>query len=1260
MRIGSLFFFNAEIGNSFDAGFVAHFQLSLGKFAVKAEKSMGFFQRISLQRKQTLIIMLTSGAALLLACLTFAAYDVMTFRGNMVNNLSTLALIVGDNSIAALDFDDPKSAEETLQALRAEPSVNAGGIYKNNGQIFAAYFRTPDEKKSLPVSLGRDGEYFSGNTLHLFRQIHHNRELLGTVYVQSDLDALYPRLQRYGIIVLCVFAMSSLVALFLSGRLQKIVSGPILDLARTARAVTREKNFSVRADKRSEDELGTLVDSFNEMLSEIQLRDSELQKATDVLEQRVEERTHELANSLSLLGATLQSTADGILVRNGEGDITNFNEQFVQMWRIPRKVADTRDNQQIRDVIVKQINDPEKFLNKIQELKDRPEMESFDLVELKDGRVFERYSKPQQIGEKCVGRVWSFRDITGRKQAEAILQRTEELYRRAIGGAGAVPYSYDYKTRSYLFIGEGIKQLIGYAPNEMSPSRWNKIIQESVMIGDTAGLSKDEAAKRVVKGEIRNWRCDMRVRTRDGKFRWISDASVQTLDESGKPTGSMGILQDITERKEAEQALRERDEKFNQMAANITDVFWMRSPDLREVHYVSPAFERIWGLSAQSHYSNPEKWIDAVVPEDRERVQAEFSRLTKDAPTLDIEYRITRTDGEIRWIHVRGFQVRDAAGKLVRLTGIVTDITERKHAEISTLAFSKLGRNLSSASSPFEAAKIISEVSDELLGWDACSLQLYSEEDDTIHSIFEADASDGKRFQNPTLTQMRRATALHHRILNSGGELILRDESTEPLTGAVGFGNKARPSASIIYVPIRYRTRRVGILSVHSYTANSYDKQDLKTLQTLADHCGGTLERIRADEAFRKSESQFRLVWETSADGMRLVNREGIVLLANKSYCRMVGKTKAEVEGKPLSIVHCAENADYIQRKHREEMAGKSFKSHLETEVTLWNGKKIWFGLSNSLLELPEEPPLLLTIFHDITQRKQAEAELKAVHDQLLETSRQAGMAEVATSVLHNVGNVLNSVNVSSSLIREKVKKSRVANLNKVVGLLQEHGRDLPKFFASDARAGQLPGYLSQLTSHLAGERDEMLEEIASLVHNIEHIKEIVAMQQSYAKVSGISESLHVADLVEDALRMNAGAMERHGVQVIREYSDVPPVLVEKHKVLQILVNLMRNAKYALDESKAEVREMRLRIDAKDDEFVRISVIDNGIGIPKENLTRVFNHGFTTRKDGHGFGLHSGALAARELGGALIAYSDGIGKGAIFTLELPCQKNLSV
>ncbi len=295
----------------------------------------------------------------------------------------------------------------------------------------------------------------------------------------------------------------------------------------------------------------------------------------------------------------------------------------------------------------------------------------------------------------------------------------------------------------------------------------------------------------------------------------------------------------------------------------------------------------------------------------------------------------------------------------------------------------------------------------------------------------------------------------------------------------------------------------------------------------------------------------------------------------------------------------------------------------------------------------------------DISARQRADGELRRLNAQLLETSRMAGMAEVATGVLHNVGNVLNSVNVSAGIVLEKLRRSKVPKLGQAAGLLTGRNGGLAEYLTEDASGRKLPGYLAKLGQHLVAENTELLGEVDQLSRNIEHIKEIVAMQQSYAKVSGVFENLPADRLVEDSIAMNVGAFERHGVLLDRRFSTAPPVRVDRHRVLQILINLIRNAKYALDDAQRTDKRITISIAPADGKSVCIVVADNGIGISPENLTRVFGHGFTTRQDGHGFGLHSGALATKEMGGSLSVRSAGHGHGAAFTLTLPIAATAS-
>lgn len=305
--------------------------------------------------------------------------------------------------------------------------------------------------------------------------------------------------------------------------------------------------------------------------------------------------------------------------------------------------------------------------------------------------------------------------------------------------------------------------------------------------------------------------------------------------------------------------------------------------------------------------------------------------------------------------------------------------------------------------------------------------------------------------------------------------------------------------------------------------------------------------------------------------------------------------------------------------------------------------------LEGRVLERTEELSLKNEeLEREIAERKQAQAEL-------VQASRVAGMAEVATGVLHNVGNVLNSVNVSANLISEKLRRSKVSHFGKAADLLRAHNTDLARFLTDDTKGRELPGYFIHLAEQFTDEHRRLAAEVESLRSYVDHIKNIVAMQQRYAKMSGVTESFSLVELLEDTLRMHSAALERHGVEIVREFEPVPEMCADKHRVLQILINIIKNAKYACSEAPNPDKRIVLRVSGTGS-HVRIAVSDNGIGIAAENLVRIFSHGFTTKKDGHGFGLHSSALAAQQMGGSLGVHSDGLGRGATFTLELPIRQ----
>lgn len=289
---------------------------------------------------------------------------------------------------------------------------------------------------------------------------------------------------------------------------------------------------------------------------------------------------------------------------------------------------------------------------------------------------------------------------------------------------------------------------------------------------------------------------------------------------------------------------------------------------------------------------------------------------------------------------------------------------------------------------------------------------------------------------------------------------------------------------------------------------------------------------------------------------------------------------------------------------------------------------------------VPHLDSQIVAIIRNITARKRAEQELEKAHNDLLEVSRRAGMAEVATGVLHNVGNVLNSVNIATSCIQETLEDSKISVLMKLVGLVRDNAGDFGNFINAHPGGRQLPQFLEQLGIHLHREHSEMEKESRELRKHIEHISSIVAMQQDFARASVVRTNVKAEELMEDALQMNLSLLDHRNIELVKAYEPADAFPAEKHKVLQVLVNLIRNAIQSCEESGNASKRITLRVVASGG-VMQLEVEDNGVGIPAENLNRIFNHGFTTKRDGHGFGLHSGALAATEMGGSLKVRSDG-------------------
>lgn len=457
------------------------------------------------------------------------------------------------------------------------------------------------------------------------------------------------------------------------------------------------------------------------------------------------------------------------------------------------------------------------------------------------------------------------------------------------------------------------------------------------------------------------------------------------------------------------------------------------------------------------------------------------------------------------------------------------------------------------------------------------------------------------------------------------------------------------------HASIKVNEKNAGMIEVYYLGKTVKNAEEMFTreeddlLHAVAEWLGSIAEHKRAEEKLRL----FRNLIERSNDYIFAVEPKwGRILDVNTRACDSLGYTRNELLNM-MTIMDIEESSsDDVPWEQQIEKLRSKGDIVKEGQYRCKDGSTFFVETSLKLVA-QEKQEYIIAIARDITERKRAEAKLKAAQDKLLETAREVGMAEVATGVLHNVGNVLNSVSVTAGSIKTRISKSKIKYLDDVVKLVEQHKDNLGHFMTEAEQGKKVPLFLAQLSRELVDEQARSLEGLEALTKHIQHMAEIIQLQQSHSKTKGLVSPATIKELVDDAIQINAEIISRNYVKVERELVSIPNLLLDRHKILQILTNLISNAVHALSESERDNKILKIRAEQLKQDRLRIQVIDNGIGIPSENLTRIFEHGFTTRKQGHGFGLHSTALSTNELNGSIKAQSDGPDRGAVFTVELP-------
>jgi len=392
-------------------------------------------------------------------------------------------------------------------------------------------------------------------------------------------------------------------------------------------------------------------------------------------------------------------------------------------------------------------------------------------------------------------------------------------------------------------------------------------------------------------------------------------------------------------------------------------------------------------------------------------------------------------------------------------------------------------------------------------------------------------------------------------------------------------------------------------------------------------------------------------ILRSMADALLVINAELTISAVNPSMLQLLGYDENELIGQsPGSIF----GEEFARGSIIENLLLQGSVSGVESSLLTKTGKEIPISVSGSMMQ-DEQGQFqgLVCVAQDITERKRMEEEKRELHEQLLDASRQLGMAEVASDVLHNVGNVLNSINVSIGVMTDLVKQSLVGDVGRVSQLFQKHQANLGSYFMDNPKGKQIPAFLEKLSGQLMEEKRVALLELERLRENAQHAQQCVAAQQDLAKPSNITEPLCIADLCEEALAVHHKTFESSHIDVVREFQEMPLVIVDKHLVLKILVDVLNNACQAMELVDRKQLVIRANLIPGPPDSVCIEVQDSGVGIASEDLIKIFGQVNSPKHGGRGLSLHTGALMAKNIQGSLRAHSPGLGQGATFSLALP-------
>ena len=582
------------------------------------------------------------------------------------------------------------------------------------------------------------------------------------------------------------------------------------------------------------------------------------------------------------------------------------------------------------------------------------------------------------------------------------LRESEEHYRSLVETSPAAIVVADFQWR-VLTVNQRTLEIFG---NEDAPPFLGRSVFDWVPPDEIARL-QGELSRLRQAGALRGVPALLHAQG-DRPFEALLDGAI-IKDAAGQPKSMMLLIQDVTEQRRAARALAESEEKYRSLVTSVNDGVFALDAEGR-VTFANPALARLMG------WQHPEqivgrKFFEFIAPAMLEEVSRDFWRALETGRARETTVvELHHPDGTNAVAEIKSVIVRES-NQVVGMKGTIRDITEPKRAEEAlklahrrTLVLAQLGRELAEAATPRLAGLAILRSARQLINWDCAWLHLWNEHQQQFENLVTFDLIDGKTLEMPQpKISLGEISPMMRRVMQDGPQLLLRQNETEQTSDLKPIAN-ARRSLSLMFVPLRLTSRFIGVLSIQSYQRDAYDQAALELLQTLAHHCGGAMARMQAITALAASEERFRLVWENATDGMRLTDAEGRMIAANAAFCRMVGKSRAEVEGQLLSILYAPPENQNLLARHQERFTRHAVLTNLEKQLTLSDGRDIWVEVSNCFIETDPARPLLLGVYRDITERKLTEDALRLLSSGLANLAGEAFFQEVAQHLTRLLG----------------------------------------------------------------------------------------------------------------------------------------------------------------------------------------------------------------------------------------------------------------